>query len=104
MGKVAYSLALPPRLSGVRNVFHISILKEYHEGAIPHVINFQDLEMNDNMSYQERPVPILGHDIKKLRNKEIPLVKIQWKHHDEREASWEMESEMRMKYPELFQD
>ena len=104
VGKVAYKLALPPRLSGVHNVFHISMLKEYHEGAILHVIDFQDLEVNDNVSYQERPVRILGNDIRKLRNKEIPLVKIQWKHHDEREASWEMESEMHVKYLELFQD
>ena len=32
----------------------------------------------------------------------LPLVKVQWKHHNEREAFWEMESEMQEKYPELF--
>ena len=80
------------------------MLKKYHEGAMPHVIDFQDLEVNDNVSYQERPIWILGHDIKKLRNKEIPLVKIQWNHHNEREASWEMELKIRVKYPKLFQD
>ena len=104
MGKVAYRLALPPRMSGVHNVFHISMLKEYHQGATPHVIDFQEIEVNDRASYTERPVRILGRETRKLRNKEIPLVKVQWKHHDEREASWEMESEIREKYPELFQD
>ena len=75
------------KLSGVHNVFHISMLKEYHEDTTPHMIDFQHLEVKDNIFYQERPVWVLGHDIKKLRNKEIPLVKIQWKHHDNREAS-----------------
>ena len=104
VGKVAYRLALPPRMSGVHNIFHISMLKEYHQGATPHVIDFQEIVVNDRVSYTERPVRILGRETKKLRNKEIPLVKVQWKHHDEREASWEMESEIREKYPELFQD
>ena len=74
----------------VHNVFYINVLKEYHEGATPHVINFQDLEVNDNISYQERLVQILGHDITKLQNKEIPPVKHQSKHHDknDRYGSW----------------
>ena len=104
VGKVAYRFALSPRMSGVHNVFHISMLKEYHQGAMPHVIDFHEIEVNDRVSYTERPIHILGRETKKLRNKEIPLVKVQWKHHDEREASWEMESEIREKYPELFQD
>ena len=30
VGKVSYRLALPPKLLRVHNVFHVSILKEYH--------------------------------------------------------------------------
>ena len=29
MGSVAYQLALPPSMSGVREVFHVSMLREY---------------------------------------------------------------------------
>ena len=29
MGKVAYKLALPPKLSTVHNVFHVSMLRRY---------------------------------------------------------------------------
>ncbi|KAL5538397.1 hypothetical protein UlMin_045742 [Ulmus minor] len=29
IGKVAYKLALPPELSSVHNVFHVSMLKKY---------------------------------------------------------------------------
>ena len=29
IGEVAYRLALPPQLSGVHNVFHVSMLRKY---------------------------------------------------------------------------
>ena len=63
-----------------------------------HEINFSDIEVNNNVTYNEGPVRVLDREVKKLRNKEIPLVKIQWKHHDEDEASWELESEIREKF------
>ena len=33
IGEVAYQLALPPGLSSVHVVFHISMLKKYHHGG-----------------------------------------------------------------------
>ena len=62
VGKVAYRLALPPKLSRVHNVFHVSMLKEFHPGLALHVIDFNDIEVNDNVSYTERPVQILARD------------------------------------------
>ena len=67
-----------------------------------HDIDFDDTEVNDNMTYNEGPVRVLDHEVKKRRKKEIPLAKIQWKHYDEREASWELESEMHEKFLYLF--
>ena len=54
-----------------------------------HVIDYQDIEVNENATFNERPVRILNRGVKTLRTKEIPLVKVQWKHHDENEALWE---------------
>ena len=81
VGKVAYRLALPPKMSEVHNVFHISMLRKYANNP-EHEINFNDIEVNNNATFNKGPVRILDHGVTNLRNKEISLVKVQWKHHD----------------------
>ena len=76
VGKVTYKLLMPPRLFGVHNVFHVIMLKDYHQGSMPHMINFNDIEVNDNVSYTERPIRILNRGVKKLRKKKISMVKV----------------------------
>ena len=76
VGKVIYRLALPPKLSGIYNVFHLSILRKYIRD-LTHVIDYQDIEVNDNVSFDGRPIQILNRRLKKLRSKEILLVKTQ---------------------------
>ncbi len=46
---------------------------------------------------------ILACETKKLRNRVIPYVKIQWSHHEEREATWEPKAEMKIFHPFLFE-
>ena len=67
-----------------------------------HKINFKEIEVNDNVTYNKGPVKILEQGVKKLRTKEIPIVKVQWKHHNECKASWELEYKMREKFSYLF--
>ncbi|WP_227642582.1 hypothetical protein, partial [Klebsiella pneumoniae] len=55
------------------------------------------------VSYELFPVKILDSRVQQLRKKSIPLVKILWKHHGQEEATWERESEIRTKYPHLFE-
>ena len=62
-------------MSEVHNVFHISMLRNSNHDT-NHGIDFEDIEINDNVKFNEGPVRILDHGVKKLRNKEIPLVKI----------------------------
>ena len=50
VGKVAYKFALPPRMSGVHNVFHISMLQNCAHNP-DHEINFEDIEINDNVTF-----------------------------------------------------
>ncbi|XP_028101480.1 uncharacterized protein LOC114300815 [Camellia sinensis] len=101
--EVTYRLALPPPLSGVHDVFHISILRKY-EPDPSHVLDWTKLEVDENVSYEERLVRILDTRDQVLRGKTIPLVKVLWRHHGVDEVTWECEVEVREKYPDLLID
>ncbi len=75
IGPVAYRVALPPRLAGTHDVFHVSVFRKYVSHP-SHVIDFTSLELEEDMSYQEYPMRILAHETKELRNRVIPFVKI----------------------------
>nr|CAD1839635.1 unnamed protein product [Ananas comosus var. bracteatus] len=102
VGPVPYRLALPPNLSGVHNVFHVSVLRKYIFDPT-HVLDATPLELQEDLSFEEQPLRILAREVKRLRNREIPYVKVLWSNHDEREATWELESALRERYPHLFQ-
>ena len=101
-GAVAYELALPPELSGVHPVFHVSMLRKYLPDE-SHVLHPQAIEVDSQMSYVEEPIAVVDRQVRKLRSKEIPSVKVIWNHHGENEATWELEEDMRRSYPQLFQ-
>ncbi|XP_058078643.1 uncharacterized protein LOC131226966 [Magnolia sinica] len=103
VGAVAYRLALPTALAGIHNVFHISMLKKYMPDE-SHIVSWEQIELTDDASYTEEPIRILDHKEQVLRTKTIPLVKVLWSHHGEEEATWERESEVKDKYPHLFND
>ncbi|XP_015054858.1 uncharacterized protein LOC107001245 [Solanum pennellii] len=102
VGEVAYKLALPPSLSAVHPVFHISMLRNY----IPdesHVLSLDSVELGPDLIFEEEPIAILDRQIRKLRTKEIDSVKVQWMHRSVGEAAWEIESDTRARYPQLFE-
>ena len=101
VGKATYQLRLPAQLSGVHDVFHVSMLRKYQSDATP-VIDLEDIEIQYGATYEEKPMNILDTKEKVLRNKVIRLVKDLWQHHGVEEAIWEPELEMREKYPHLF--
>ncbi|KAL0561316.1 hypothetical protein IC582_001739 [Cucumis melo] len=103
IGPVAYRLALPPSLSAVHDVFHVSMLRKYVSDP-SHVVDYDPLEIDENLSYTEQPVEVLAREVKMLRNREIPLVKVLWRNHRVEEATWEREDDMRSRYPELFEE
>ncbi|TYK04827.1 pol protein [Cucumis melo var. makuwa] len=75
IGPVAYRLALPLSFSTVHDVFHVSMLRR-HVADPTHVVNFEPLQISENLSYEEQSVEILAREVKKLRNREISLVKV----------------------------
>ena len=90
VGPVAYRLALPPDLSKIHNVFHVSMLRRYRSDPT-HVIQAEKIEIQSDLSYEEEPVEILAHEVKELRNKRVPLVKVLSRNHSTEEATWESE-------------
>ncbi|XP_049344593.1 uncharacterized protein LOC125808955 [Solanum verrucosum] len=102
VGEVADKLALPPSLSAVHPVFHVSMLRKY----IPdesHVLSPNSMEMGLDLMFVEEPIAILDRQFRKLMTKEIASVKVQWKHRSVGKATWETESDMRAIYPKLFE-
>ncbi|KAI3681150.1 hypothetical protein L6452_35934 [Arctium lappa] len=50
----------------------------------------------------EEPDAILEKKSKKLRHKEVTMVKVQWKHHHGANVTWEAEDDMKRRYPHLY--
>ncbi|KAK1431950.1 hypothetical protein QVD17_08769 [Tagetes erecta] len=101
LGSVAYRLELPPELSGIHNTFHVSHLRKCLADEASHV-PLNDIVIDNRLNYVEEPVAILDRKVKKLRNKEIHQVMVQWKHRKGSDVTWESEDEMRVYYPQLF--
>ena len=62
IGPVAYRLALPPSLGNVHNVFHVSQLRKYVFEP-KHVIHYEEVALNSDLSYEERPQMILDRKV-----------------------------------------
>ncbi|KAH9696685.1 Amidophosphoribosyltransferase 1 [Citrus sinensis] len=101
IGPLAYQLALPPELSRIHDVFHVSMLWKYIYD-LSHVLSKQPIQLNEDLTYEKEPVEILEEKHQVLRSKTIPLVKVRWRNHTKEEATWEREDLMRAQYPYLF--
>ncbi|KAL0448259.1 UNVERIFIED_CONTAM: hypothetical protein Slati_1382300 [Sesamum latifolium] len=101
IGPLAYQLALPSELSQIHDIFHDSMLRRYRSDP-NHIICEPDIEISEELTYVKEPTEILDRSVRKLRNKEIPMVIVKWSHHSPREATWEVEEHMRDRYPYLF--
>ncbi|KAJ0538417.1 putative nucleotidyltransferase, Ribonuclease H [Helianthus annuus] len=102
IGPVAYRLQLPEELAGVHDVFHVSNLKKclLDESL---VVPLQDIEVNKKLKFIEKPLQIEDRKVKFLKHKRLVLVKVKWNSKRGPEYTWELESEMKNKYPHLFQ-
>jgi hypothetical protein len=101
-GEVAYQLKLPPQVSDVHDMFHITLLMKclwILEEQIPQ----EQLDVGGDLSYNERPIRILYTTERVTHSKVIKMCKVNWTNHTEDEATWEHE-ELRADYPELFPD
>ena len=84
------------------DVFHVSMLQKYCSDE-SHILHVKEIQVHEDLSYAKEPKAILARDVKQLRNKQVPLVKVRWQHHVKEEATWEPEATMRAQYPQLFE-
>ncbi|XP_061375380.1 uncharacterized protein LOC133317529 [Gastrolobium bilobum] len=103
IGEVSYRLALPKELENVHDVFHVSQLGNYISDPL-YKLQPESIKIDQNLTYEERPVGILDRSERILRNKSIKRVKVLWRSQKVEEATWEVEDDMRNKYPFLFEE
>ena len=101
IGKVAYELDLPSDLEAVHPVFHVSMLRKCI-GDPSRVFPVDDIQVTEELSYEEKPVAILDRQVRRLRTKDVASVKVLWQNNNREEMTWEAEDEMKNKYPYLF--
>ena len=106
MGEVAYKLELPEGLSEVHDVFHVSQLKKCHaemaEIPLRDTVPLEAIQLESDLTYEEKPVKILEYASRVTRSKVIKFCKVQWSHHTEDEATWEREEDLRKNHSHLF--
>nr|XP_009775758.1 PREDICTED: uncharacterized protein LOC104225613 [Nicotiana sylvestris] len=95
---VAYRITLPPNLVGLHLVFHVYMLRKYHEDR-SHVLEFSTVQLDKNLTYEKETIDILHRLVQKLRSKSILSVKVHWRSQPIKDATWESQSDIRSRYP-----
>jgi hypothetical protein len=105
-GEMYYKLELPAELSEFHDVFHVSQLRKYLQ--VPNKpetfteIGHNSIDLNHELTYRERPIRILGEDVRLTRRRKIEMYKVQWSNHTEDKATWEREDYLRQEFPKLL--
>ncbi|GJZ18496.1 putative reverse transcriptase domain-containing protein, partial [Tanacetum coccineum] len=68
------------------------------------VVPLDEIEIDENLRFVEEPIEIVEQDVKKLKQRRIPLVKVCWNSRQGAEYTWEHEDQFRMKYRHLFSE
>ena len=77
VGQLAYRLQLPTSLGGIHDVFHVSLLRKYNPDP-QHVLSVEEVDLQEDLTFKEKPIKILDKKVKVLRTKAVPLVKVLW--------------------------
>ena len=77
VGTVMYRLALPLSMSGVHEIFHVSMLRRYTPNPA-NVVDWGEIEVNTDETFEEGPVCIMDSRDQVLRRKTVRLVRVLW--------------------------
>ena len=102
-GNVAYKLQLPPEMSVIFDVFHVSQLKRCL--CIPEEANAPtNIELQSDLTYEEKPIRVLEEMERVTQSKVIKFYKVALNNHSEQDATWEREDYLREVYPTFFKE
>ena len=76
---VEYRLALSPSMTGVHEVFHVSMLRK-HTPDPAHMVDLGQIEVDTDGTFEEGPVYIVDSRYQVLRRKTVRLVRVLWRH------------------------
>ena len=102
-GNIAYKLQLPPKMSAIFNVFHVSQLKRCLR--IPkEAIAPTNIKLQSDLTYEEKPIRVLEEMERVTRSKVIKFYKVVWNNHSEQDATWEQEDYLHEVYPAFYEE
>jgi hypothetical protein len=88
-----FQLELPPQLSDVHDVFHVSQPRKCLR-VLEEQIPLEELIVAKDITYQEYPAKILDTSEKVTQNNHYKMCKVQWSNHTKEETTWEKEDQL----------
>ncbi|GJT19897.1 putative reverse transcriptase domain-containing protein [Tanacetum coccineum] len=101
IGPVAYKIKLPQQLSMVPSTFHVSNLKKCLSDELL-VIPLDEIHIDNKLHFIEEPIEIMNHEVKRLKQSCILIIKVRWNSRRGPEFTWEREDQFKKKYQHLF--
>nr|GFB54906.1 hypothetical protein [Tanacetum cinerariifolium] len=101
VGPVAYTLELPKELKGIHSTFHVSNLKKCLAKDNV-VVSIDEIQLDEKLHMIEEPVKVMDREVKRLKQRRIPIVKLRCNSQKCHEFTWEREDQIKKKYHHLF--
>ena len=61
----------------------------------------EEIEVSPNLTYEQHPIRTIASEVKRLRNKDVPLVKVQWSSNP-KDCSCESREYIERTHPDLL--